>query len=142
VEFVSLFNRAYSVGLAFPDGGEASLAPDGSIRDSRILDIDTLKRVPASSSVQENPETSLVIVRLRKSSPLTFWVEATKVALALAVVISGGEVDLSKGKFKVHALGDGLKELKELFQHDPPPLTSRKKGKSKKNEPKQPTRRR
>ena len=40
--------------------------------------------------------------------------------LVVAVIISGGEVDLSKGKFKVHSLGDGLKKLRDLFAGSAP----------------------
>ena len=45
----------------------------------------------------------------------SIWFEAVVIGLTIAVILSGGEVDLVRGRFRVHALGDGLAKLKALF---------------------------
>ena len=59
-------------------------------------------------------DEDLIIYEMEKKSPLTITVGGCLVALVVAVIISGGEVNLSKGKFKLNPLGEGLKKLKEF----------------------------
>jgi|GEM_PF-3999656 len=60
-------------------------------------------------------EQQLIITKVKKESPLEFWFMGVSSALVIAVVLSGGEVDLLKGKFKLPALGEGVRKLKQAF---------------------------
>jgi hypothetical protein len=60
-------------------------------------------------------DEELVVTKVSKESPLTIWWEAVSTALVSAMIISGGEVDLVRGKFKLKSLGQGVKELKNAL---------------------------
>jgi hypothetical protein len=110
-EFLALFDKTYALGISLPEGafGVAGPSPD------RISLVAQFRRYGRSRRPFSERASPLVIAKIRKSSPLTIWFEAVASVLVAAVIISGGEVDLLKGKFKVHSLGEGLKKLKEVF---------------------------
>jgi hypothetical protein len=54
----------------------------------------------------------LQFVRITKSSPLEIGCVCVVSALTLAVILSGGEVDLKGLKFKLRPLGVGIKSLR------------------------------
>jgi len=123
-EFLELFTTVYSACLDLP------ILDDAKGRDFRpILTIPSLQRSVSQRLADEPDRGSVVrasshgagrndvmIVALQKSSPLELWLGGQSVALLAAVVISGGEVDLSKGHFKLHSLGDGLTKLLRFWR--------------------------
>ena len=108
---MALFDRTYAFGTSLPEG-QVGVATRSVNREFLL---EELRRYSRTRNPSNNRESPLVITKIRKSSPLTIWFEAMATALVAAVIISGGEVDLIKGKFKVHSLGDGLKKLRDAF---------------------------
>jgi hypothetical protein len=110
-EFLTLFDKAYALGVSLPEGvfGVTGQSPD------RLYLVGQFSRYMRSGTPSDGRASPLVITKMQKLSPLTIWFEAVTSVLVAAVIISGGEVDLLKGKFKVHSLGDGLKKLRDLF---------------------------
>ncbi len=60
-------------------------------------------------------ENDIYIEEIRKESPLSIIIGSTGILIVAAVIISGGEMDFLRMRFKVNALGEGLAKLKELF---------------------------
>ncbi len=58
----------------------------------------------------------LEIERMSKNSPLEIWFYGVSSALSLAVILSGGEIDLKNMKFKLPPIGDGIKSLRESLK--------------------------
>jgi hypothetical protein len=122
-QFLALFNEAYeaSLGLLGDDGlkertGGPPYADRGFYLDALRV---RLRRdlTTGNKRIRTAQLPQLVIQRIRKSSPLVIWFAGLTTALVIAVILAGGEVDLVRGRFKVHALGDGLRKLREVFVH-------------------------
>lgn len=58
----------------------------------------------------------LAITRISKESPLFIWVLCLLTAATFAAILSGGEVDLSKGRFKLNPLGVGIDKLRDALR--------------------------
>jgi hypothetical protein len=61
----------------------------------------------------ENEE--LLFTKISKNSPLEIVTSSVIPALAVAVIISGGKVDLLKMRFELPPLGEGIRKLLEAF---------------------------
>jgi len=90
----------------------------------RVADFVVLARSPlqgralsavASSNLDNRDE--LVLFDIRRENPLELVLGGVGIALAAAVVISGGEVKvgLTGVHFKVGSLGDGIQKIKNAF---------------------------
>ena len=66
-------------------------------------------------------EGELQVIRLKKESPFEIVLTGLLAALVLAVIISGGTVDVKGVKFRLQPLGDGLKKLREALKQDDKP---------------------
>jgi hypothetical protein len=110
-EFLALFDKTYAFALSLPEGSSERF----SAPVAREPLVEELMRHSQAHEDSNERESQLVIAKIRKSSPLTLWFEAMATAMVAAVIISGGEVDLMRGKFKIHSLGEGLKKLREAF---------------------------
>ena len=60
--------------------------------------------------------SELNFVRINKSSPLEIGCICVVSALTLAVIVSGGEVDIKGLKFKLRPLGVGIKNLRAALR--------------------------
>jgi len=75
------------------------------------LSDDFIARVDAS----DMGKFELNVLELKEVNSYELVISGCMIALISAVIISGGEVDLRKMKFKLRPLGEGLKKLKDLF---------------------------
>lgn len=121
--FLYLFRGAYVVLLEnqIDHGGER----DGILHDFMRIAVE-LGPNGFSSKARKylSKETDLEFVSLSKNSPLKIVAIATGasiVALSAAVILSGGEANLTSGEFKVPPLAHGIRELKRALDQAPPP---------------------
>jgi hypothetical protein len=128
-EFLALLSQVYELAVDVPyvEDARALITDDNANRHFFLTMIQTRLRSKKEAVHRER----LVIERIRKSSPLSIWFEAMATVLAIAVIVSGGSVDLSSGKFRINALGDGLKKLKAVFSEKSVPPKTLTKGKTK-----------
>jgi hypothetical protein len=63
-----------------------------------------------------DPESSqLMLSRISMESPISVWAQGVVTALVCAVILSGGSVDLLKGKYEVGPIGDGITKLRDAL---------------------------
>ena len=67
------------------------------------------------------PEDDLVFYDIQRRNPLDFLLGGVVVAVAAAVVISGGEIKINKDGFhaKVRSLGQGLTDIRKALSKNP-----------------------
>ncbi|WP_295972407.1 hypothetical protein [uncultured Xanthomonas sp.] len=65
--------------------------------------------------------SNLEIVDIRRKNPLTIIFSGVFVALAVAVIISGGELKAGPLKVKLPPLGDGIAKLRQALGRPPGP---------------------
>ena len=80
------------------------------------LEKNGIDAVMRDSYASDLGDFELVISKLRKESPFEIILAGSLVALVVAAIISGGEVDFKVAKFKLKPIGDGLGKLKRLFK--------------------------
>jgi hypothetical protein len=123
-EYLMLLNGVYEFALS--PQSEIGPVPTENVSQQSLIDFSDAIRHKLSQFTQEEfatgltrmefaPELRISIDKIEKSSPLLIWGMCQVTALALAVIVSGGEVDLKNQRFKVHALGDGLRKLRMAF---------------------------
>jgi hypothetical protein len=116
-EYLLLLNRAYAVGLSVEKEPPLLQEVSDAQKDELVAALkDKLKRTElALVSVDSLKQAEITINRVTKSSPLLIWGVCQMTVLCIAVIVSGGEVNLTTGKFKVNALGDGIRKLRAAF---------------------------
>ena len=57
----------------------------------------------------------IFIGNIKKQSPLSIVIESVGVLIVISAIISGGELDFGRMRFKLNALGDGVKKFREAF---------------------------
>jgi hypothetical protein len=62
---------------------------------------------------------AITIARIEKNSPPIIWGMCNVSLLCLAVILSGGEVDLKNHRFTMNALGEGIAKLRAAFSGAP-----------------------
>jgi hypothetical protein len=60
-------------------------------------------------------DNHLRVIRISKASPLEIVLIGSVAAIVLAVILSGGEVDIKLAKAKLNPLGDGIRKLKDAI---------------------------
>jgi hypothetical protein len=75
---------------------------------------------------KDDGKLELQLSTISKSSPLKIGAKCVVAALTLAVILSGGEVEVFGMKFKLPPIGVGIKSLREAFQL--PPIRSIEDG--------------
>jgi hypothetical protein len=130
-EYLLVLNKVYAVALEVVRDSEAQTGsypisketgPAGPAR----ADSDDVTNLVTSLRQRLNDTTfdpsdwnlqdaEITINRMTKSSPLEIVGMCQISALCLAIIISGGTANIFKGQFKVNALGDGLKKLRDAF---------------------------
>jgi hypothetical protein len=126
--FLYLFRAAYVHALTIsPEPAEAILQSTDRLVERFKLEFNgNGDETVADLFSTELGNEDLRFVRLDKSSPLQMGCSCVVSALTLAVIISGGKVDLMGLKFTLPPLGVGIKSLREAFRL-PPVRRTRKK---------------
>jgi hypothetical protein len=125
-EYLLVLNKVYAVALEVIRDSEAlressaSSAKGGPISSDDLTDLVTDLRARLNDTTFDPSDWNLQdaeisINRMTKSSPLLIFGLCQMTALCVAVIISGGKVNLKNGEFTVNALGDGLKKLRAAF---------------------------
>lgn len=129
--FLSSFRAAYVFGLQ--EGGllAATELPNEPRRLYGIA-ADLLRRHRGTSwldlsrvaQTELEPWTELQLIDIERENPLKLVMAGVPLALALAVIVSGGKVDVGYGGFKAELppLGTGIASIREAFKSgDVPP---------------------
>jgi hypothetical protein len=130
-EYLLVLNKVYAVALEVIQDSEAqtesvSISEGASlVATSRAYSDDVTNLVTSLRQrlnyTEFDPsdwnlgDAQITISGMTKSSPLMIVGMCQMTALCLAVIISGGKVDLRKLQFTVNALGDGLRKLRAAF---------------------------
>lgn len=118
-EFMHLFRAWYLLAV---DRLGADVSPEFAAQNADELARSIRGEEPESviSEVlrRDYHQNDLLIVRARKESPLIIWALGILTAATFAAILSGGEVDISKGRFKLNPLGDGIKKLRSALRRD------------------------
>jgi hypothetical protein len=70
------------------------------------------------SALKDLQDRDLYVRSISMQSPLEICVAGALCALVLAVIISGGEVDLRNLKFKMPSIGHGIREIRSALGLD------------------------
>lgn len=118
--FMELFELVYRTALPATSILSDTQLVDESINPELVSEVQSQFRIAAinlhglSSKKPWVPEEGkLEIRKISFNSPLEFIVYGVVPALVVSIIISGGKIDLAKGKFEVKSLGSGLKKLRE-----------------------------
>ncbi len=118
-EFLFMFRAAY--GTAFAYCREHNLmSSDQEEIEAHSNDLIRFAKIQLPSQLQARFDEDLGIDSLRaksinQNSPLTIVFECVLPALALAVILSGGEFSAWGLKCRVNALGDGISKLRKAL---------------------------
>jgi hypothetical protein len=117
--FLYLFRAAY--GAAFQNLPWDGVTAEMVLADPRRYHMELLKYTAGNVLYLDEcfnadlGERELFVTKINKESPLMIWWTGVMTVLVFAVILSGGEVDLPRGKFKLRSLGKGIKDLLDAF---------------------------
>ena len=116
-EFMHLFRGWY---LFAAERFGADVSPESLVQNlEEVLDVvdeEELEEVFFRLDREDVHEKDLQITRINKESPLIIWALGILTAATFAAILSGGEVDISRGRFKLKPLGEGIKKLRSAFR--------------------------
>ena len=119
-QFISLFRAAYAYGTRLPNVSTEYLRENSSKIVRRIET--EFARIPSSQLISDLfftdlGQNELYVRDLSHESPLRGAFVGLAAALTLAVIISGGEIDISTQRVKVSLppLGAGIESLQKAF---------------------------
>jgi len=123
-EFLYHFRAVYAAGVSGMDQNHEYRTEDEvtTFSESIRANIHTIDWTEISNLAHaELEEYQLGIVDIRRENPLTIVFVGTVAALAVAVILSGGEFKLGPLKVKLPPLGTGIKALRSAFGRSPRP---------------------
>ena len=131
--FLHLFRATYSHALSIGAAPEEIAQNPGHFTEifSKGLSLDDAARFELF--LTDHGDEELRINRIVKTSPLEIAFIGVLTALTLAVIFSGGKVELKNLKdlkFTLPPLGSGIKSLREALRMQP--IVKKKKGEDKK----------